>query len=79
MRRPQAAEEYITVVDNKGREHFQRVEYIVTDVPLHEVFSWAYAHFILKDELAGATPQPAHAGERISLTRRVLEHALAGV
>ena len=32
MRRPQAAEEYVTVVDNKGRERIQRVEYIVTDV-----------------------------------------------
>jgi hypothetical protein len=32
MQRPQTAEEYITIVDNKGREHIQRVEYTVTDV-----------------------------------------------
>ena len=35
MRRPQPAEEYIIVVivvDNKGRERFQHVEYIVTDL-----------------------------------------------
>lgn len=32
MRHPPPAEEYITVVDNKGRERIQRVEYIVTDV-----------------------------------------------
>jgi hypothetical protein len=32
MRRPQPAEEYVTVVDNKGRERIQRVEYIVTDI-----------------------------------------------
>jgi len=32
MHRPQPAEEYITVIDNKGRERIQHVEYIVTDV-----------------------------------------------
>lgn len=31
-RRPQPAEEYITIVDNKGCERFQHVEYISTDV-----------------------------------------------
>jgi hypothetical protein len=32
MRRPQPAEEYVTVVDNKGRERIQRVGYIVSTV-----------------------------------------------
>jgi hypothetical protein len=32
-------------------------------------------HFILEDEI----PQPAHASEPTSLTRRVLQHALASV
>ncbi len=32
MRPPDSNEEYIIVVDNKGRERIQRVEYIVTDV-----------------------------------------------
>ena len=32
MHCPPPAEEYITVVDNKGRERIQRVEYIVNDV-----------------------------------------------
>jgi len=56
-------------------ERFDVPQAGLTDVPLHEAFSWAYAHFILEDEM----PQPARAGERASLTRRVLQHALAGV
>lgn len=32
MRQPNPDEEYITIVDNKGRERIQHVEYIVTDV-----------------------------------------------
>jgi len=47
----------------------------LTDVPLHKAFNWAYAHLILEEEM----PQPARAGERASLTCRVLQHALAGV
>jgi hypothetical protein len=42
-------------------------------VPLHEAFSWAYAHFILEDSL------PAFPSERLaeprSLTSQVLSHA----
>jgi hypothetical protein len=38
MQRPQSAEEYITVVDNKGRERIQRVEYTVTDVRDEKVY-----------------------------------------
>ena len=56
-------------------ERFDVPQAGLTDVPLHEAFSWAYAHFILEDEM----PQLAHADEQASLTRRVLQHALAGV
>ena len=42
-------------------------------VPLHEAFSWAYAHFILEDSL------PASPSEKLSeprsLTRQVLSYA----
>jgi hypothetical protein len=42
-------------------------------VPLHEAFSWAYAHFILEDSL------PAFPSEKLSeprsLTRQVLSYA----
>jgi len=51
----------------------------LTDVPLHEAFSWAYTHFILEDKLEDELPQPPHTGERTSLTRRVLQYALASV
>jgi hypothetical protein len=32
MTHPSPDEEYITVIDNRGREQIQRVEYIVTDI-----------------------------------------------
>lgn len=32
MRRPLPDEEYVTVVNNKGREQIQHVEYFVTDI-----------------------------------------------
>jgi hypothetical protein len=47
----------------------------LTAVPLHEAFSWAYAHFILEDEVptitANLTSDPA------DLTRQVLRYAAA--
>lgn len=57
------------------KERFDVPQAGLIDVPLHEAFSWAYAHFILEDEI----PQPTHLDERASLTRRVLQHALASV
>ena len=36
---------------------------------------WAYAHFVLEEKI----PRLARADERASLTRRVLQHALANV
>lgn len=56
-------------------ERFDVPQAGLTGVPLHEAFSWAYAHFILEEEMG----QPTYAGERVSLTRRVLQHALASV
>lgn len=32
MREPLPSEEYVIIVDNKGRERVQRVEYVVLDV-----------------------------------------------
>jgi hypothetical protein len=47
----------------------------LTAVPLHEAFSWAYAHFILEDQ--ESVPQVERPSERRSLTRRVLGYAAA--
>ncbi len=44
----------------------------LTDVPLHEAFSWAYTHFILEDSLP--VLQPAKSEAR-SLTHQVLSYA----
>lgn len=46
----------------------------LTAVPLHDAFSWAYAHFILEDEI----PVPVdEEGGVTTLTRQVLHHAAA--
>jgi hypothetical protein len=56
-------------------ERFDVPQASLTDVPLHEAFSWAYVHFILEEEI----PQPARADQWASLTHHVLQHALANV
>ena len=38
MRKPFPSEEYITIIDNKGRERVQRVEYVVLDVRGERVY-----------------------------------------
>ncbi len=38
VREPLPSEEYVTIVDNKGRERVQRVEYVVRDVRGDEVY-----------------------------------------
>lgn len=38
MRRPTPAEQYITIIDNRGREKIQAVEYIVQDVRGEEIY-----------------------------------------
>lgn len=72
MRHPEPAEEYITVVDNRGRERIQRVEYIVTDVRGEAVYvtadGLAYArdslerkaHYYLIDEFSRIPDILAH-------------------
>lgn len=46
----------------------------LTAVPLHDAFSWAYAHFVLEDEMP--TPLEDSAAD-VSLTRQVLRYAAA--
>lgn len=52
MRRPQPAEEYITAVDNKGRERIQRVEYVLTDVRGETVYVTVDGLAYARDSLA---------------------------
>ena len=52
MRRPQPAEEYIIIVDNKGRERIQHVEYIVTDVRGETVYVTVDGLTYARDSLA---------------------------
>ena len=47
----------------------------LTAVPLHEAFSWAYAHFILEDQMP--VLQPEGPSEPCSLTCQVLRYAAA--
>ena len=47
----------------------------LTAVPLHEAFSWAYAHFILEDQMP--VLQPESLSKPRSLTRQVLRYAAA--
>jgi hypothetical protein len=47
----------------------------LTAVPLHEAFSWAYAHFILEDQVS--VLQPERPSEPRSLTCQVLRYAAA--
>lgn len=46
----------------------------LTAVPLHDAFSWAYAHFVLEDEMP--TPLEDNSAD-VSLTRQVLRYAAA--
>ena len=43
-------------------------------VPLHDAFSWAYAHFVLEDEMPTLTENATVA---TNLTRQVLQYAAA--
>jgi hypothetical protein len=38
VRRPSPSEQYITIIDNKGREKIQAVEYIVLDARKEEIY-----------------------------------------
>jgi len=52
MRRPQPAEEYVTIVDNKGRERIQCIEYTVTDVRGETVYVTVDGLAYARDSLA---------------------------
>ncbi len=52
VRKPTPAEEYITLLDNKGRERVQRVEYIVLDVRSEQVYVTADGLTYATDSLA---------------------------
>lgn len=45
----------------------------LTAVPLHDAFSWAYAHFVLEDEMSVLAENTGSA----NLTRQVLHYAAA--
>lgn len=51
----------------------------LTAVPLHEAFSWAYAHFVLEDQLLALTLPPAESFEERSLTSLVLHYSLSAL
>lgn len=44
----------------------------LTAVPLHDAFSWAYAHFVLEDDVLNVLES---AGTTTNLTRQVLHYA----
>lgn len=52
VRRPAPSEEYLTVVDNKGRQRVQHVEYIVLDVRNEQVYITADGLVYATDSLA---------------------------
>ena len=51
MQLPSSSEQYITIVDNRGREKVQAVEYIVWDVNQEKVFVTADALAYTRDSL----------------------------
>jgi hypothetical protein len=52
VRKPFPSEEYITIIDNKGRERVQRVEYVVLDVRGEKVYVTADGSAYAEDSLA---------------------------
>jgi hypothetical protein len=51
VREPFPSEEYITIIDNKGRERVQRVEYVVLDVRGEKVYVTADGLAYAQDSL----------------------------
>ena len=51
VREPLPSEEYVTIIDNKGRERAQRVEYVVRDVRGDEVYVTADGLAYTEDSL----------------------------
>ena len=66
VRKPTPAEEYITILDNRGRERVQHVEYIVLDVRNEQVYITADGLTYATDSLAAKDlPAFIHELERI--------------
>jgi hypothetical protein len=51
VREPLPSEEYVTIIDNKGREKVQRVEYVVRDVRGEDVYVTADGLAYTRDSL----------------------------
>ncbi len=52
MPKPLPSEEYITIIDNKGREKVQRVEYVIQDVQGEKIYVTADGLAYAEDSLA---------------------------
>lgn len=52
MEYPSPSEQYITIIDNRGREKIQSVEYIVTDVKQERIFVTVDGLTYTRDSLA---------------------------
>jgi hypothetical protein len=72
MRKPWPAEEYVTIIDNKGRERVQRVEYIVRDVRGEEVYVTADGLAYAEDSLE--IKEQNYLGEYLGKLSNILAH-----
>ncbi|MCX6028612.1 MAG: hypothetical protein NT169_04825 [Chloroflexi bacterium] len=72
MRQPLPSEEYVTIVDNKGREKTQRVEYVVCDVRGENVYVTADGLTYAEDSLTAKGQH--HLIEKLSELANILEH-----
>lgn len=57
VRRPLPSEEYLTIIDNRGRQRVQRVEYVVLDVKNEQVYVTTDGLVYATDSLAAKSFQ----------------------
>lgn len=72
MREPFSSEEYITIIDNKGRERVQRVECVVLDVRGEEVYVTADGLAYAEDSLEAK--DQSYLIEKLSRLSGILAH-----
>lgn len=72
MREPFPPEEYITIIDNRGRERVQRVEYIVLDVREEKVYVTADGLAYAEDSLQAK--EQNYLIEKLSKLSNILAH-----
>jgi len=72
VREPFPSEEYITIVDNKGRERVQRVEYVVLDVRGEKVYVTADGLAYTEDSLKAK--DQSYLIEKLSKLPGILAH-----